>query len=102
MFVSKLAYPSLAPISGHLAGLPGFTHESRALFALTMCARWNSDLSPGDQVLFRNLQLLLGSELSYLCDFIGTTARFFATVIPLVPVIIHGTIRSSNFTDKFY
>ena len=80
--------PSLAPISGHLAGLAGFTHETRALFALTMCARWNSDLGRVDRELFRNLQLLLGSELSYLCDYIGTAARFIATIVPTIPVTV--------------
>jgi len=52
-----------------------------------MCARWNSDLGRVDRELFSNLQRLIGSELSFLCDYIGTAARLIATIVPTIPVI---------------
>lgn len=73
------------PISGALAGLPGMTHETRAIIALTMCARWGSDLGPGDKKLRDNLRALVGQELSWWCDYVGTIARLLAAVIPVFP-----------------
>ncbi|RDL29996.1 putative retrograde regulation protein 2 [Venustampulla echinocandica] len=73
------------PISGLLAGIPGMTHETRAILALTMCARWGSDLAPGDKKLADNLQSLIGHELSWWCRYIGTIARLLALVVPTCP-----------------
>lgn len=73
------------PISGPLAGLPGMTHEIRAILALILCSRWGSDLSPGDKRLAENLQALIGHELSWWCQYIGSVARCFATVVPAPP-----------------
>lgn len=84
------------PISGQIAGLPGLTHETRALIALTMCARWGVDLSPIDSLLHGNLRRLLGSKLSFWCDYIGTVARLLAKVSTAYPTditILHQTIR---------
>ncbi|RDW85247.1 putative retrograde regulation protein 2 [Coleophoma cylindrospora] len=73
------------PISGSLAGLPGLTHQIQAVLALTMCARWGADLGPVDRPLQNNLKELIGAELSFWCEFIGTIARAMAIVIPDFP-----------------
>ncbi|KAF4628650.1 hypothetical protein G7Y89_g9500 [Cudoniella acicularis] len=73
------------PISGSLAGLPGMTHEIRGILGLVLCSRWGSDLGPGDKKLAENLQALIGHDLSWWCQYIGTIARFLAIVIPAFP-----------------
>lgn len=74
-----------APISGLLAGLPGLTHELRAVLALTICARWGADLGPGSKKHLDTLQALVGDETSWWCQYIGALAAFFATVVPAFP-----------------
>jgi retrograde regulation protein 2 len=73
------------PISGQLAGLPGMTHQIRAILALTMCARWGTVPGPADKKFYENLQALVGPELSWWCDYIGTVAGFLATLTPVLP-----------------
>jgi retrograde regulation protein 2 len=53
-----------------------------------MCARWGTDIGPVDRGLYDSLRALIGPELSFLCDYLGTVARFLAAVIPAVPVRI--------------
>jgi retrograde regulation protein 2 len=53
-----------------------------------MCSRWGTDLGPVDKGLYTSLRGLIGPELSFLCDFIGTAARLLATVVSAVPVCI--------------
>ncbi|CZS94977.1 related to retrograde regulation protein RTG2 [Rhynchosporium graminicola] len=74
------------PITGMLAGLPGMTHEIRAIIALTMSARWGNDLGPVDQAVHDNLRALVGHETAWWCDYIGTLASFLATIMPALPV----------------
>ncbi|PMD13305.1 putative retrograde regulation protein 2 [Hyaloscypha hepaticicola] len=73
------------PISGDLAGLPGMTHQIRAILALTICARWGTVAAPADRKLYENLQSLIGPELSWWCDCIGTVAGFLPTLTPIIP-----------------
>lgn len=73
------------PISGFLAGLPGLDHQLRAILALTMCARWGTDLGPIDKILYANLRRLIGPELSWWCEYIGKIAALLAAVIPVFP-----------------
>lgn len=73
------------PISGPLAGLPGLDHQLRAILALTMCARWGTDLGQVDRILYSHLRQLIGPELSWWCEYIGTIAALLAAVIPLFP-----------------
>ncbi|KAF8860868.1 putative retrograde regulation protein 2 [Acephala macrosclerotiorum] len=73
------------PLSGELAGLPGMTHEMRAVLSLILCSRWGNDLGPIDQKVQTNLQALIGAELSWWCDYVGTFVRFLATTIPVFP-----------------
>lgn len=70
------------PLSGALAGVPGLTHEIRAILALTLCARWGSDLGRIDQQLAHNLQDLIGHELSWWCQYIGTVFKLLAIIHP--------------------
>jgi retrograde regulation protein 2 len=73
------------PISGQLAGLPGATHQIRGILALTMCARWGTMPSPADKKLYENLQALIGPEMCWWCDYIGTVAGLLATLTPASP-----------------
>ena len=88
------------PISGPLAGLPGLNHELRAILALTLCARWGTDIGPIDRVLFNNLRALIGAELSWWCEYIGTTAGLLASVVPVFPASVKDldviSLRSST------
>jgi retrograde regulation protein 2 len=70
------------PISGLIAGLPGLTHEISAIIALTMCARWGSDIGPIDQPLYNSLRQLVGPTLSFWCEYIGAILRLLATLAP--------------------
>lgn len=85
-----------SPISGQIAGLPGLTHEIRAVISLIMCARWGTDLGPSDKLLYNNLRRLIGSTLSFWCDYIGTVARLLAIILATCPTdkeILEQTIR---------
>jgi retrograde regulation protein 2 len=73
------------PISGALASVPGLTHESRALLALTMCERWGSDLGPADKQLHKSLRELVGEDLSYDCEYLGALMALLATIFPAFP-----------------
>ncbi len=84
------------PISGQLAGLPGLTHELKAVLALALCARWGSVLGPGDRKLHDNLQALIGVETSWWCQFIGLLANFLATVMPAFPTSV-GALDAVRF-----
>lgn len=61
------------------------THELRGVLSLVLCARWGTELGPGDKKLHDNLQALVGPETSWWCDYTGTLARLLATVIPALP-----------------
>jgi retrograde regulation protein 2 len=73
------------PISGNLAGLPGLTHELRAVIALIVCARWGTDLGPADKILYNNLRALLPPDLSWWCDYIGKVMSILGMVLPAPP-----------------
>jgi retrograde regulation protein 2 len=73
------------PISGPLAGLPGLDHQLRAILALTMCARWGTDIGPIDRILYISLRALIGAEMSWWCEYIGTIFGLLASVIPVFP-----------------
>jgi retrograde regulation protein 2 len=84
------------PISGQIASLPGLTHRIRAVIALTMCARWGTDLGLIDRLLYNNLRQLVGASTSFWCDHVGTVARLLANVLPAYPTdkeLLQRTIR---------
>lgn len=74
------------PVSGPLSGLPGLTHRLRAIIALTLCARWGTDLAPADRPVFTNLRRLIGPADAFWCEFLGAVLRLFAQVSPAFPV----------------
>ncbi|PVH75800.1 putative retrograde regulation protein 2 [Cadophora sp. DSE1049] len=89
------------PITGMLAGLPGMTHEIRAVIALTMSARWGNDLGRVDRGVHENLRALVGHETAWWCDYIGTLASFLATIMPALPVsekVLEDTIKMQAST----
>ena len=73
------------PISGAISGLPGLTHQARAVLALTMCARWGNEIGQPDRVLLDNLRRLIGPQLRFWCDYLGAVAGFVAAAIPACP-----------------
>lgn len=85
------------PLTGILAGLPGLNHELRAVLALTMSARWGNDLGRIDRGILDNLRALVGHELGWWCDYIGTLASFLATVSPAFPSLQHPLINMVRF-----
>jgi len=89
------------PITGMLAGLPGMTHEIRAVIALTMSARWGNDLGRVDRGVHDNLRALVGHETAWWCDYIGMLASFLATIMPALPVsetVLPNTVRMQAST----
>lgn len=71
--------------SGILDGLPGVTHELRAVIAITLCARWGTVLGPANQIFHDKLQNLLGKDLAFMCQYLGTVARFLALFSAVLP-----------------
>ncbi|KAH7400453.1 putative retrograde regulation protein 2 [Cadophora sp. MPI-SDFR-AT-0126] len=89
------------PITGMLAGLPGMTHEIRAVVALTMSARWGIDLGRVDRGVHDNLRALVGHETAWWCDYVGTLASFLATIMPAFPTsekVLEGMIKMQAST----
>ncbi|KAL2060363.1 hypothetical protein VTL71DRAFT_9758 [Oculimacula yallundae] len=78
------------PITGMLAGLPGMTHEIKAVISLIMSARWGNDLGRVDRGVYDNLRALVGHETGWWCDYIGTLASFLATIMPALPSGVNG------------
>lgn len=72
-------------VSGNLAGLPGLNHEIRAVIACTLVSRWGSDLGTADQPTYAGLRALMGDELSWWCEYIGTLTSFLGYVLPFCP-----------------
>jgi retrograde regulation protein 2 len=73
------------PVSGLLAGLPGLTHELRAVIAITLCFRWGNALGTADSRMYENLVGLIGNQLGWWCEYIGALAATLATVFPVFP-----------------
>lgn len=71
--------------TGILNDLPGLTHELRAVIALTLCARWGTALGHKDRVFHEKLRDLLGKEMSFLCEYVGTVAKFLAGFDKVMP-----------------
>ena len=73
------------PTSGDISGLPGLTHETRGILALSLCERWGSDLGTADLKLRDSLRALVGLSQGWWCDYIGTICRLIGTLIPVFP-----------------
>ncbi|KAM7209036.1 Ppx/GppA phosphatase family domain containing protein [Naviculisporaceae sp. PSN 640] len=78
------------------AGLPGLTHLARAVYGLTLCARWGGGIGPIDQQLYQNLKALADSsnpDTAFWAGYIGTVAAALAWLIPALP-------KSRDVLDK--
>lgn len=70
------------------ADCPGLTHLSRALLAVTTCARWGNDIGPSDEALWRGLRgVIEGHHLdaTFWALYIGAVANMLATLFPVMP-----------------
>ena len=76
--------------SGVLAGVHGILHESRALLALLLCARWGAAVPPSDADFKRNLERLVqleqpggqGSWTLWWINYLGAVAALVGEVFP--------------------
>ncbi|KAF2173546.1 hypothetical protein M409DRAFT_48508 [Zasmidium cellare ATCC 36951] len=69
--------------SGILAGVHGVLHESRALIALMLCARWGSNIPPSDEMFKRSLEQLVESPWTlWSINYLGAVAALVASVYP--------------------
>ncbi|KAK8056299.1 hypothetical protein PG993_001526 [Apiospora rasikravindrae] len=69
-------------------GVPGFTHLARATLALTLCARWGSDLGPIDRQLLVSLRQLAHAaspEVVFWAEYFGAVATVLTTLCPTEP-----------------
>ncbi|KAK8125076.1 retrograde regulation protein [Apiospora kogelbergensis] len=69
-------------------GVPGFTHLARATLALTLCARWASDLGPVDRQLLSSLRQLAfaaSPEVVFWAEYFGAVAAVLTTLCPTEP-----------------
>jgi retrograde regulation protein 2 len=73
------------PISGAIAGLPGLTHEVKAIISLALCARWGTSLGPTDKALYDNLRFSIGKKRSFWSHYVGAVMKFIAIVFPAFP-----------------
>lgn len=71
-----------APITGAIAGLPGMTHRTRAIVALTMASRWGCDVAPAHKAVWKSLRQLVGDDVSWGCDYLGRVLRLLALLSP--------------------
>ena len=69
--------------SGVLSDVHGLLHETRALLALMLCARWSKDVPPIDQPFQRSLESLVDSPWAlWWLKYIGAVAALVAAVYP--------------------
>lgn len=71
--------------SGILAGVHGVLHESRALIALLLCARWggSGSLPPTDEPFKKSLEALVESPWAlWWINYLGAVASLIASVYP--------------------
>jgi len=70
--------------TGALASIHGADHEERAMLAVMLCERWGGvgALAPGDEVFYRRLMELIGSEAGWWCMFVGRLGALLGVVYP--------------------
>jgi len=69
--------------SGILAGMHGVLHESRALLALLLCARWGGSVPPSDVSFKQRLEQLIESPWTlWWINYLGALAGLLAAVYP--------------------
>lgn len=87
--------------SGDFVSLPGITHEFSAALALTLSTRWGSRLRPTDVQIQRNLEEFVGLETAWMCQYVGTAARFLAELCPVFSIIPHVLVESLSCEATF-
>ena len=69
--------------SGSLAGVHGLLHESRAMLALLICARWGDEVPPIDQSFKQSLENLVDEPaVLWHIRYLGAVAALIAAVYP--------------------
>ena len=69
--------------SGILAGVHGLLHESRALLALLLCARWGGDVPPVDASFKKSLEQLVESPWTlWWINYVGAVAALIGSIFP--------------------
>jgi retrograde regulation protein 2 len=70
------------PITGLLASAHGVSHTNRALLALMLCQRWDSELPPPHNALQDRLRALLTRQEVFWCVYLGKIANLVGCVYP--------------------
>ncbi|OCT46410.1 Retrograde regulation protein 2 [Cladophialophora carrionii] len=71
-----------APITGVLASAHGVSHADRAILALTLCGRWNDDVSPPHDNFKARLYSVLTQQEGFWAKYLGALAGLVGTVYP--------------------
>ena len=71
-----------SPITGLLASAHGVSHTNRALLALMLCQRWDSELPPPHNMLRDRLRALLTRQEVFWCAYLGQVANLVGYVYP--------------------
>ena len=71
-----------SPITGLLASAHGVSHTNRALLALMLCQRWDSELPPPHHTLRDRLRALLTRQEVFWCTYLGQVANLVGYVYP--------------------
>jgi len=70
------------------SGCPGLTHLARAIYGLTLCARWGGGIGSIDQQLYQNLQSLVEAsnpDATFWAAYVGAVAAALAWLVPAMP-----------------
>jgi retrograde regulation protein 2 len=71
-----------APVTGVLASAHGISHANRAILALTLCARWGSDLPPPHNDFKARLSAITTNQEGFWAKYLGSVAALVGTVYP--------------------
>ncbi|KAG5984029.1 hypothetical protein E4U55_006258 [Claviceps digitariae] len=89
---------------------PGLTHLSRALLAVTHCARWGNDIAPADEPLHKGFMGIIEShhpDATFWALYVGAVANILATVCPFMPTDLDSfrstinSVLSKTKTEKY-
>ena len=71
-----------APVTGVLASAHGVSHADRALLALTLSARWDSELAPPHGEFKARLSATITHQEVFWANYLGALARLVGNVYP--------------------
>lgn len=72
----------MEPTTGVLASAHGVSHTDRALVALILARRWDSDLAPPYDSIAQRLQATLSKQEAWWCNYIGSVVALIGHVYP--------------------